>query len=60
MSIFEKGLAPSGVNHIALSPLSLIDRTASDGHYPVLVHGFWAVHRDEQNESPAFDSGPGA
>ncbi len=35
MSIFETGLAPSAVNHIALSPLSFIERTASVyGEYP--------------------------
>ncbi|MGC3238719.1 hypothetical protein, partial [Pseudomonas aeruginosa] len=35
MSIFEQGLAPAAVNHIALTPLSFIERTASDyPHYP--------------------------
>jgi fatty-acyl-CoA synthase len=40
MSIFETGLAPSAVNHIALSPLSFIERTASVyGDYPAVIHG---------------------
>ncbi|EJL03685.1 AMP-binding domain protein [Pseudomonas fluorescens Q2-87] len=40
MSIFETGLAPSAVNHMALSPLSFIERTASVyGQYPAVIHG---------------------
>lgn len=40
MSIYEQGLAPSAVNHIALSPLSFIERTASVyPHYPAVIHG---------------------
>ena len=40
MSIYEQGLAPTAVNHIALSPLSFIERTASVyPHYPAVVHG---------------------
>lgn len=40
MSIFETGLAPSAVNHVALSPLSFIERTASVyGQYPAVIHG---------------------
>ncbi|WP_027591834.1 acyl-CoA synthetase [Pseudomonas sp. RL] len=40
MSIFEQGLARSPVNHIALSPLSFIERTAAIyPHYPAVVHG---------------------
>jgi fatty-acyl-CoA synthase len=40
MSIFETGMAPSAVNHIALSPLSFIERTASVyGQYPAVIHG---------------------
>ena len=40
MSIFEQGLAPSAVNHIALSPLSFIERTAAVyGQYPAVIHG---------------------
>lgn len=47
MSIFETGLAPSSVNHIALSPLSFIERTASVyGQYPAVIHG--AVRRNWQ------------
>ena len=38
MSIFEQGLARSPVNHIALSPLSFIERTAAIyPHYPAVV-----------------------
>ena len=40
MSIYEQGLGPSAVNHIALSPLSFIERTAST--YPnhlAVIHG---------------------
>lgn len=40
MSIYEQGLDPSPVNHIALSPLSFIERTASVyPHYPAVIHG---------------------
>lgn len=47
MSIFETGLMPSSVNHIALSPLSFIERTASVyGQYPAVIHG--AVRRNWQ------------
>jgi len=45
MSIFETGLAPSAVNHIALSPLSFIERTAAVyGDYPAVIHG--AIRRN--------------
>ncbi|MDD0999191.1 acyl-CoA synthetase [Pseudomonas sp. TNT2022 ID1044] len=47
MSIFETGLAPSAVNHIALSPLSFIERTAAVyGDYPAVIHG--AIRRNWQ------------
>ena len=47
MSIFQEGLAPAPVNHIALSPLSFIERTAHVyPHYPAVVHG--AIRRDWQ------------
>ena len=40
MSIYEQGLAPSAVNHIALSPLSFIERTAAVyPEYPAVIHG---------------------
>ncbi|WP_028623216.1 acyl-CoA synthetase [Pseudomonas sp. Ant30-3] len=40
MSIFEQHLAPLPVNHMALSPLSFIERTASVyGDYPAVIHG---------------------
>ena len=40
MSIFEQGLEPRAVNHIALSPLSFIERTASVyPDYPAVIHG---------------------
>ncbi|VVM44041.1 Long-chain-fatty-acid--CoA ligase [Pseudomonas fluorescens] len=40
MSIFEQDLAPLPVNHMALSPLSFIERTASVyGDYPAVIHG---------------------
>ena len=40
MSIFEQGLEPNAVNHIALSPLSFIERTASVyPDYPAVIHG---------------------
>ncbi|MBL1377452.1 acyl-CoA synthetase [Zobellella iuensis] len=40
MSIFETGLAPTAVNHLALSPLSFIERTAAVyPEYPAVIHG---------------------
>ena len=40
MSIYEQGLGPAAVNHIALSPLSFIERTASVyPDYPAVIHG---------------------
>lgn len=40
MSIFEQGLAPAAVNHIALSPLGFLERTASVyPDYPAVIHG---------------------
>jgi fatty-acyl-CoA synthase len=40
MSIYEQGLEPTNVNHIALSPLSFIERTASVyPDYPAVIHG---------------------
>ncbi len=48
MSIFETGLTPLAVNHIALSPLSFIERTAAVyGQYPAVIHG--AVRRNWQD-----------
>ncbi|MFD3206285.1 acyl-CoA synthetase [Pseudomonas sp. LS_2] len=48
MSIFDQGLAPLPVNHIPLSPLSFIERTASVyGHYPAVIHG--AIRRNWQD-----------
>ncbi|KKO71309.1 acyl-CoA synthetase [Kerstersia gyiorum] len=45
MSIFEDGLAPHPVNHIALTPLNFIERTASIyPGYPAVVHG--AIRRN--------------
>jgi fatty-acyl-CoA synthase len=45
MSIYEQGLAPAAVNHIALSPLSFLERTASVyPHYPAVIHG--SIRRD--------------
>jgi len=47
MSIFSQGLAPSPVNHQALSPLSFIERTATVyGQYPAVIHG--AIRRNWQ------------
>lgn len=47
MSIFQEGLSQAPVNHIALSPLSFIERTASVyPHYPAVIHG--AIRRDWQ------------
>ena len=40
MSIYEQGLARATVNHIALSPLSFIERSAAIyPDYPAVVHG---------------------
>ena len=40
MSIYEQGLERAPVNHIALSPLSFIERTAAVyPDYPAVVHG---------------------
>ncbi|MCO7514235.1 acyl-CoA synthetase [Pseudomonas guariconensis] len=45
MSIFSQGLMPAPVNHVALTPLSFIERTAGVyGHYPAVIHG--ALRRD--------------
>ncbi len=40
MSIYQEGLAPAAVNHMALSPLSFIERTAAVyPNYPAVIHG---------------------
>ncbi|MDY0207289.1 MAG: acyl-CoA synthetase [Pseudomonas sp.] len=40
MSIYEQGLDRNSVNHMALSPLSFIERTAAIyPNYPAVVHG---------------------
>ncbi len=40
MSIYEQGLAPRSVNHVPLSPLGFIERTAKIyPHYPSVIHG---------------------
>ena len=40
MSIYEQGLAPTEVNHVPLTPLSFIERTASVyPDYPAVIHG---------------------
>ncbi|MFW3899647.1 acyl-CoA synthetase [Pseudomonas bharatica] len=40
MSIFSEGLQPAPVNHVALTPLSFIERTAAVyGDYPAVIHG---------------------
>jgi len=40
MSIYEQGLERNSVNHVALSPLSFIERTAEVyPNYPAVVHG---------------------
>ncbi|WP_409269863.1 MULTISPECIES: acyl-CoA synthetase [unclassified Pseudomonas] len=45
MSIFSQGLMPAAVNHVALTPLSFIERTAAVyGSYPAVIHG--AIRRD--------------
>ncbi len=47
MSIFQEGLSPAPVNHIALTPLSFIERSASVyPHYPAVIHG--SIRRDWQ------------
>lgn len=47
MSIFDTHLAPLPANHIALSPLSFIQRTASVyGQHPAVIHG--AIRRNWQ------------
>lgn len=45
MSIYEQGLERNPVNHVALSPLSFIERTAAIyPDYPAVVHG--AIRRN--------------
>ncbi|WP_438308521.1 acyl-CoA synthetase [Pseudomonas guariconensis] len=45
MSIYSQGLMPTDVNHVALTPLSFIERTAAVyGRYPAVIHG--AIRRD--------------
>ncbi|BFO04618.1 acyl-CoA synthetase [Pseudomonas guariconensis] len=45
MSIYSQGLVPTAVNHVALTPLSFIERTAAVyGRYPAVIHG--AIRRD--------------
>ena len=40
MSIYAQGLMPAAVNHVALTPLSFIERTAAVyGDYPAVIHG---------------------
>ena len=40
MSIFSQGLQPAAVNHVALTPLGFIERTAAVyGDYPAVIHG---------------------
>ncbi|MEH6386798.1 MAG: acyl-CoA synthetase [Pseudomonas profundi] len=40
MSIFQEGLSQSPVNHVALTPLSFIERTANVyPDYPAIIHG---------------------
>lgn len=40
MSIYEQGLTRNPVNHVALSPISFIERTAAIyPNYPAVVHG---------------------
>jgi len=54
MSIFEQGLEPRAVNHIALSPLSFIERTASVyPDYPAVIHG--SIRRTWLQTSSAAD-----
>src|SRR5690625_2468081 len=48
MSIYEQGLAPRSVNHVPLSPLGLIERTAKIyPHYPSVIHGAQRFTCDE-------------
>ena len=45
MSIYSQGMMPTAVNHVALTPLSFIERTAAVyGRYPAVIHG--AIRRD--------------
>ncbi|ANI34168.1 acyl-CoA synthetase [Pseudomonas sp. JY-Q] len=47
MSIYAQGLMPAAVNHVALPPLSFIERTAAVyGNYPAVIHG--AIRRNWQ------------
>lgn len=47
MSIYAQGLMPAAVNHVALTPLSFIERTAAVyGNYPAVIHG--AIRRNWQ------------
>ncbi|MDG9875432.1 acyl-CoA synthetase [Pseudomonas juntendi] len=47
MSIYAQGLQPAAVNHVALTPLSFIERTAAVyGDYPAVIHG--AIRRNWQ------------
>jgi len=47
MSIYAQGLMPAAVNHVALTPLSFIERTATVyGNYPAVIHG--AIRRNWQ------------
>ncbi|MCE5979833.1 acyl-CoA synthetase [Pseudomonas sp. JR33AA] len=47
MSIYAQGLMPAAVNHVALTPLSFIERTAAVyGDYPAVIHG--AIRRNWQ------------
>jgi fatty-acyl-CoA synthase len=47
MSIYSQGLMPAAVNHVALTPLSFIERTAAVyGNYPAVIHG--AIRRNWQ------------
>lgn len=47
MSIYVQGLMPAAVNHVALTPLSFIERTAAVyGNYPAVIHG--AIRRNWQ------------
>ena len=48
MSIYAQGLMPAAVNHVALTPLSFIERTAAVyGQYPAVIHG--AIRRNWQD-----------
>lgn len=47
MSIYAQGLMPAAVNHVALTPLNFIERTAAVyGNYPAVIHG--AIRRNWQ------------